>query len=115
MQEIKRKLSKMIIPALIESQALPGFVTNEGSGRLFGRFMGGQNAAQPAFGMEDILNILNKVYKALKSYFLDDSVIQQVTNELLRMIGVTSFNDMLMRRNFCSWKRGEHLRVAFDR
>jgi myosin-5 len=50
--------------------------------------------------------VLNKVYKALKSYYLEESVVQQVINELLKLIGVTSFNDMLMRRNFCSWKRG---------
>jgi myosin-5 len=106
MQEVKRKLAKMVIPALIESQALPGFVTNEGNGRLFGRILGGQNAATPAFGMDDILNVLNKVHKALKSYYLEESVVQQVINELLKLIGVTSFNDMLMRRNFCSWKRG---------
>lgn len=57
--------------------------------------------------MDDVLELLNKVYKALKSYHLEESVHQQVIiNELLKMIGVTSFNEMLMRRNFCSWKRG---------
>ena len=53
-------------------------------------------------------NLLNKVWKSLRSYFMEESVVQQVITELLKLIGVTSFNDLLMRRNFCSWKRGMH-------
>jgi len=50
---------------------------------------------------------MNKVWKSLKSYYMEDSVVQQVVTELLKLIGVTSFNDLLMRRNFSSWKRGK--------
>lgn len=103
MLETKKKLSKMIIPALIESQSLPGFTSSEGTGRLF-RLLG-SNAA-PAYTMDDILNLLNKVWKSLRSFYMEESVVQQVVTELLKMIGVTSFNDLLMRRNFSSWKRG---------
>ena len=105
-QETKKKLSKMIVPALIESQSLPGFVTNDGGGRLFNRLLQSNNT--PTFTMDDLLNILNKVWKCLKSYYVEQSVIQQVTTELLKLIGVVSFNDLVMRRNFCSWKRGEY-------
>jgi len=103
MLETKKKLSKMIIPALIESQSLPGFTSSEGTGRLF-RLLG-SNAA-PAYTMDDILNLLNKVWKSLRSFYMEESVVQQVVTELLKLIGVTSFNDLLMRRNFSSWKRG---------
>ena len=103
MLETKKKLSKMIIPALIESQSLPGFTSSEGTGRLF-RLLG-SNAA-PAHTMDDILNLLNKVWKSLRSFYMEESVVQQVVTELLKLIGVTSFNDLLMRRNFSSWKRG---------
>ena len=36
MKVLKKKLQKMIIPAIIESQSLPGFVTNE-SNRFLGQ------------------------------------------------------------------------------
>lgn len=103
MLETKKKLSKMIIPALIESQSLPGFTSSEGAGRLF-RLLGSNTA--PAYTMDDILNLLNKVWKSLKSFYMEESVVQQVVTELLKLIGVMSFNDLLMRRNFSSWKRG---------
>ena len=105
MQEAKKRLHKMVIPALIESQSLPGFVTSDGGGRLFNRLLSGANA--PVYAMDDVLAVLNKVWKSLKSYYVEPSVTQQVITELLKLIGVTSFNDLLMRRNFCSWKRGE--------
>lgn len=104
MVETKKKLGKMIIPALIETQSLPGFIISEGAGRLFNRFLNQPSA--PAFNMDDVLNLLNKVLKSLKCFFMEESVIQQVVTELLKLVGVTSFNDLLMRRNFCSWKRG---------
>lgn len=109
MVEVKRKLIKMIIPALVESQSLPGFITSDGGGRMFTRMIQGMQGASatPTSTMDDILNLLNKVWKCLKSYYMEESVMQQVITELLKLIGVTSFNDLLMRRNFCSWKRGE--------
>jgi myosin-5 len=105
MVETKKRLSKMIIPALIETQSLPGFIISEGAGRLFNRLL--NTNTTPAYNMDDVLNLLNKVLKSLKCFFMEESVIQQVVTELLKLVGVTSFNDLLMRRNFCSWKRGE--------
>ncbi|GJN87133.1 hypothetical protein Rhopal_000078-T1 [Rhodotorula paludigena] len=114
MQETKKRLHKMVIPALIESQSLPGFVTSETSGpRLFGRLVGGNQT--PAFSMDDILNLLNKVWKSLKSYYVEHSVVQQAVTELLKLIGVTSFNDLLMRRNFSSWKRAMQIQYNITR
>jgi myosin V len=104
MSEVKKKLAKMVIPALIESQSLPGFTSSDGGGRLFNRLLNTNTA--PAFNMDDILNLLNKVWKGLKSYYMEESVVQQAMTEMLKLIGVTSFNDLLMRRNFSSWKRG---------
>lgn len=111
--EIKKRLHKMVIPAVVESQSLPGFVTNESGGRLFNRLL--QGSSQPSFQMDDILGILNKVSKALKSYYVEPSVTQQVISELLKLIGTTAFNDILMRRNFCSWKRAMQIQYNIMR
>lgn len=111
--EIKKRLHKMVIPALVESQSLPGFVTNDSGGRLFNRLLSG--ASPPAHSMDDILGILNKVSKALKSYYVEPSVTQQVITELLKLIGTTAFNDILMRRNFCSWKRAMQIQYNIMR
>ncbi|CAG8571930.1 12_t:CDS:10 [Funneliformis caledonium] len=112
MKELKKRLHKMVIPAVIESQSLPGFVTNE-TNRFITKFITGPTT--PAFSMDDLLNFLNKVWKAMKSYYVEMSVIQQVVTELLKLVGVTSFNDLLMRRNFCSWKRAMQIQYNITR
>ncbi|KAF2484542.1 P-loop containing nucleoside triphosphate hydrolase protein [Neohortaea acidophila] len=112
MKVLKKKLHKMIVPAIIESQSLPGFVTNE-SNRFLGKLLQSNN--QPAFSMDNLLSLLNNVFKAMKSFYLEDSIITQTVTELLRLVGVTAFNDLLMRRNFLSWKRGLQINYNITR
>ncbi|KHJ33963.1 putative myosin class v myosin [Erysiphe necator] len=112
MKVLKKKLHKMIIPAIIESQSLPGFVTNE-TNRFLGKLL--QTNSSPAFSMDNLLSLLNSVFKAMKAYYLEDSIITQTITELLRLVGVTAFNDLLMRRNFLSWKRGLQINYNITR
>ena len=112
MKILKKKLQKMIVPAIIESQSLPGFVTNESS-RFLGKLL--QSSSVPAFSMDNLLSLLNNVFKAMKAFYIEDSIIQQAVTELLRLVGVTAFNDLLMRRNFLSWKRGLQINYNITR
>ncbi|KAJ8606057.1 hypothetical protein MRB53_041212 [Persea americana] len=112
MKVLKKKLHKMIVPAIIESQSLPGFVTNENN-RFLGKLL--QSTSAPAFSMDNLLSLLNNVFKAMKAFYLEDSIITQTVTELLRLVGVTAFNDLLMRRNFLSWKRGLQINYNITR
>ncbi|EPS37177.1 hypothetical protein H072_9168 [Dactylellina haptotyla CBS 200.50] len=112
MKILKKRLYKMIVPAIIESQSLPGFVTNEGNRFLNKVF---QTSSTPAFSMDDLLSLMNKVYKAMKTYYLEDTIVAQAMTELLKLIGVTAFNDLLLRRNFLSWKRGLQINYNITR
>jgi myosin V len=112
MKVLKKKLQKMIVPAIIESQSLPGFVTND-TNRFLGKLLPSNNT--PAFSMDNLLSLLNNVFKAMKAYYLEDSIVTQTVTELLRLVGVTAFNDLLMRRNFLSWKRGLQINYNITR
>lgn len=112
MKVLKKKLHKMIVPAIIESQSLPGFVTNE-SNRFLGKLLPSNNT--PLYSMDNLLSLLNNVFKAMKAYYLEDTIITQTVTELLRLVGVTAFNDLLMRRNFLSWKRGLQINYNITR
>ena len=112
MKVLKKKLQKMIVPAIIESQSLPGFVTSENN-RFLGKLL--QSNSTPAFSMDNLLSLLNTVFKAMKAFYLEDSIVVQAVTELLRLVGVTAFNDLLMRRNFLSWKRGLQINYNITR
>ena len=112
MKVLKKKLQKMIVPAIIESQSLPGFVTSE-SNRFLGKLL--QSNSAPAFSMDNLLSLLNNAFRAMKAFYLEDTIIVQAITELLRLVGVTAFNDLLMRRNFLSWKRGLQINYNITR
>jgi myosin-5 len=107
MTEMKRRLNKMAVPALIESQSLPGFVTSD-TGRFLNKIIG---TSQPAFTMDDLLSLLNTAYHSMRCYYMESFVSHQVLTELLKLIGTITFNDLVMRRNFSSWKRGKKFTV----
>ncbi|KAI8072331.1 P-loop containing nucleoside triphosphate hydrolase protein [Gongronella butleri] len=110
--ELKKRLEKMAVPALIENQSLPGFVATE-SNRFFGKIL--SSASTPAYSMDELLNTLNRIYRAMKCYYLHESVIEQVLTELLKLIGVSTFNDLVMRRNYNSWKRAMQIQYNITR
>ncbi|ORX43704.1 hypothetical protein DM01DRAFT_1340665 [Hesseltinella vesiculosa] len=110
MKELKKYLSKMVIQAVIEAQSLPGFATSD-TNRIYKRFM----PSQQSYTMDNLLNLLNKVWRCLKCYSLEPSVTSQVLTELLKLIGVTAFNDLLMRKNFSSWKRAMQIQYNITR
>lgn len=98
MKGIHIKLNKMAIPAVIESQSLPGFLATD-SGRMFSN--------QAAFTMDDLVRYFEHMMTLLGHYQLETSTKEQVVNEMVKYIGVSCFNDMLVRRNYNSWKRGK--------
>lgn len=102
LSELKKLLHRVVVPALIESQTLPGFMATNGSSST------NANGQASSTSMEDLLSILTKVHDTMQGYAMDKVIMEQVQNELLKYIGVTAFNDLLTRRNFNTWKRGNY-------
>ncbi|KAI7868147.1 P-loop containing nucleoside triphosphate hydrolase protein [Spinellus fusiger] len=67
MKEMKKRLSKMVVPAVVESQSLPGFITSD-SGRFFNKLLAG--SSKPTYTMDDLFNFLNKIWPMQIQYNL---------------------------------------------
>jgi myosin-5 len=104
MKEFKKRLAHMIIPAIIENQSLPGYVCKQ-SGGIWSQWASKASTAAQ-FTNEQLLNFLSKLIKTLRCYYMESSITRQILTELIRVIGVSAFNHLLMRKNFCTWKRG---------
>ena len=89
---LKTMLQKMIITAIIESQSLSAFIVDDGKW-----FSPVQRLQTWSESFDVLINLLNKVYKAMKSYCLEETIIHQAMQALLKFVGVTAFNDLLMR------------------
>lgn len=110
MKKMEKDLEKKAVSAVVISQSLPGFMAPENSPFLAKVFSQGIQ-----YKMDDILSFFNSVYWSMKSYFIEGEVMNSVIIELLRFVDALCFNDLIMRRNFLSWKRGLQLNYNVTR
>ncbi|ORX62287.1 hypothetical protein DM01DRAFT_1331734 [Hesseltinella vesiculosa] len=95
-KDTQQSLSKIAVPAVVESQTLPGFVATD-TGRMF--------SSQSVYTMADLLAYFDKVLADMNTLGLQLSVKEQCLQQMVKYIGVTCFNDLLGRRHYNSWKR----------
>ncbi|KAJ3235651.1 Myosin type-2 heavy chain 1 [Chytriomyces hyalinus] len=103
---LKRRLANMIVPAVVENQSLPAYISKQvgASWSKVGKTPGGTQ-----FKIEQLLSFLNKLSKTLRCYYMHEKISSQILTELVRVIGVSAFNHILVRKNFGTWKRGMQL------
>lgn len=110
MKEIKKLVDKMIVPAVVDEQSIPGFHVEEQP-----RFLSKMFQSGPDYKMNDLLLLLTKVYTSMKAFHLEEVYVRQPILELLHMVGAKAFNDMIMRKNFLSWKRAVQINYNVTR
>lgn len=112
MQALKRRVGNMIIPAIIENQSLPGYVCRQ-TGGIWNRL---RSATAPVpYNIDQLLNFLTKLTKSMSCYYMETTISKQILIEIFHTVGVQSFNHLLMRRNFCTWKRGVQIQYNLTR
>ncbi|KAG4097651.1 hypothetical protein H8356DRAFT_1308897 [Neocallimastix lanati (nom. inval.)] len=111
MKELKKRISNMAVPAIIENQSLPNFYCNK-SGGLWNKI---KSAPQASYTIDQLLTFLSKISMVLRCYFMEESIAHQILCELMRILGVTAFNHLIMRKNFCTWKRGMQIQYNLSR
>ena len=99
LKELKKELNVMIVPAVIESQSLKEYITrNDG---LWNRITRGNTS--PQYTIDQLLNYLNKISKLLKVYYVEESIASQILADLVKLIGINSFNHLIMRKVYISF------------
>lgn len=110
LKRLQKQLSKSAVGAVVLSQSLPGFSVDEPSGIITKFFNSNET-----YTMDDILTFFNNIYWAMKAYMIEREVFQAVVTTLLKYIDAYCFNDLIMRRNYLSWKRGIQLNYNVTR
>lgn len=110
--EARKRLEKMIGPAVIESQSLPGFMVTEGGGQLFNRMF---SKSSPAYTMDQVLDLFNTIYLTMRTFHIEDSVIQLAITDLMHLVGAQAFNDLILRTKFGGWKRAMQIQYNVTR
>ncbi|SCU90988.1 LADA_0F07470g1_1 [Lachancea dasiensis] len=110
LKKLQKELEKKAISAVVMSQSLPGFIANEST-----QFLGKLFTQTNYYKMDDILTFFNSIYWSMKTYHVEQEVFREVIITLLKYVDSICFNDLIMKRNFLSWKRGLQLNYNVTR
>ncbi|EJS41628.1 myo2p [Saccharomyces arboricola H-6] len=110
LKKLQKQLQKKAINAVVISESLPGFSAGETSGFLNKIF-----ANTEEYTMDDILTFFNSIYWCMKSFHIETEVFHSVVTTLLNYVDAICFNELIMKRNFLSWKRGLQLNYNVTR
>ncbi|ORY03520.1 myosin-2 [Basidiobolus meristosporus CBS 931.73] len=109
MQDLKKRVNKLIIPGVVESQPLIEYYIQESG--FFKKIMTNARNSMIPPSVKIITDFLEHEWSLLTGYFIDIEVSSHIVEELLNFVGATAFNNVIMRRNFCSWKRGTQIQA----
>ncbi|AET39857.1 myosin family protein Ecym_5067 [Eremothecium cymbalariae DBVPG len=110
LKKLQKELEKRAVSAVVMSQSLPGFIVPESSAFLPKIF-----SSSSSYKMDDILTFFNTIYWSMKAYHVETEVYREVIMSLLKYVDSICFNDLIMKRNFLSWKRGLQLNYNVTR
>ncbi|KAK9728893.1 Myosin type-2 heavy chain 1 [Basidiobolus ranarum] len=109
MQDLKKRVNKLIIPGVVESQPLIEYYIQESG--FFKKIMTNARNSMIPPSVKIVIEFLEQEWNLSAGYFLEIDVVANVIEELLNFVGATAFNNVIMRRNFCSWKRGTQIQA----
>ncbi|SCU82078.1 LAFA_0C08944g1_1 [Lachancea sp. 'fantastica'] len=110
LKKLQKDLEKKAVSAVVMSQSLPGFIANEST-----QFLGKLFTQSNYYKMDGILAFFNNIYWSMRTYHVEQEVFREVIITLLKYVDAICFNDLIMRRNFLSWKRGLQLNYNVTR
>ncbi|XP_060092161.1 unconventional myosin-Vb isoform X4 [Heteronotia binoei] len=99
-------LQPMIVTAVLENESIQGL-----SGvKPMGYRKRSSSMEEHTYSLEEIVRQLNTFHAVMRDQGLDPEIIQQVFKQLFYMINAVALNNLLLRKDVCSWSTGMQLR-----
>uniref|UniRef100_A0A8C4T7B6 Unconventional myosin-Vb-like n=2 Tax=Erpetoichthys calabaricus TaxID=27687 RepID=A0A8C4T7B6_ERPCA len=101
-------LQPMIVSAMLESESIQSLsgVKPMGYRKRSSSMVDGDNC----YSLEAVIRQLNAFYNTTCDHGLDPEIIQQVFKQLFYLINAVTLNNLLLRKDMCSWSTGMQLR-----
>ncbi|PJF18392.1 hypothetical protein PSACC_01809, partial [Paramicrosporidium saccamoebae] len=128
MTDLFRFYSRLGIAALLDHQGLTGF-TSEQNGRTepqsslkmlmlpFARAIAGELGVtgKRGAGIDDLVAALEELADAMESCHLQAEIVIQLLSSVISNFCSAAFNQILLRKNYASWKRGIQIQYNLSR
>lgn len=101
-------LQPMIVSAMLENESIQGLsgVRPTGYRKRTSSMVDGENS----YCLEAIIRQMNSFHTVMCDQGLDPEIILQVFKQLFYMINAVTLNNLLLRKDACSWSTGMQLR-----
>ncbi|XP_019577042.2 unconventional myosin-Vb isoform X2 [Rhinolophus sinicus] len=101
-------LQPMIVSAMLENESIQGLsgVKPTGYRKRSSSMVDGENA----YCLEAVIRQMNSFHTVMCDQGLDPEIILQVFKQLFYMITAVTLNNLLLRKDVCSWSTGMQLR-----
>ena len=74
LKELKKTLGRMIVPAVVEHQGLPGFIDDAFNNNGFLNKLMGSGTNLTPVSTEKLLSWMSKVYATMRAYHVEDTI-----------------------------------------
>ncbi|XP_010154067.1 PREDICTED: unconventional myosin-Vb-like, partial [Eurypyga helias] len=101
-------LQPMIVSAMLESESIQGLSGVKPMG--YRNRTSSMADADSLYSLKDIIRQLGTFHSVMCDQGLDPEIVQQVFKQLFYMINAVALNNLLLRKDVCSWSTGMQLR-----
>lgn len=107
-------LSLPSVPALLESETIPGLSGSAGKLGTSRKRAGSDSRTAGAVAptLAAVLRELGALHTALSRQDLAPTLMAQAFNQLTFLISNSAFNSLLLRKDMCCWSRGMQIRYV---
>ncbi|XP_042660466.1 unconventional myosin-Vb [Tyto alba] len=104
----RHMLQPIIVPALLENYSIQGF----SGGKLMGYRKCSSNTSRcnSSYNLDKLIDQLTRFHRMMCDHGTDPEIVEQIFRQLFYIITVVALNNLLLRRDICSWNMGMQLR-----
>ncbi|XP_061101477.1 unconventional myosin-Vc isoform X2 [Conger conger] len=108
MTVIEKNLTPMIVPGMLEHESLQGISSMKPTG--FRKRSASIYEDAEAYTVSSILQQLSHFHSTMSQHGTDPELIKQVVRQQLFLVGATTLNNILLRKDMCSCRKGMQIR-----
>ncbi|KAL2296393.1 hypothetical protein Nmel_015709, partial [Mimus melanotis] len=101
-------LQPMIVCAVLENESIQGLSSVKPIG--YKKYSSNSAEEDSFYTLDEMIRQLNTFHSTMCDQGLDPEIIQQVFKQLFYMINAVTLNNLLLRKDVCSWSTGMQLR-----
>lgn len=105
---IEKALTPMIVPGMLEHETLQGFSSMKPTG--FRKRSNSIYEDSEMYSISSILQQLSLFHSTVSQHGMDPGLIRQAVKQQFFLIGATTLNNILLRKDMCSCRKGMQIR-----